>query len=165
MVATALLALLLAAVLAALMFSARSHFKANSYAELEIASRRGLEQFAQDTRQASAITWNSSREVVLVVDTQSITYGFDSTNRVFYREVGLRRRALITGVTDFSLTGYAITGVALPLATTANLADANQMTKQLQISLNASRQSRMVSSSTNTVISGKYILRNKRVTS
>jgi outer membrane receptor for Fe3+-dicitrate len=165
MVATLILGMLLASVLAALMFSARSHFKANSYAELEVASRRGLEQFAQDTRQASAITWNSATQVVLVVDTQSITYGFDSVNRVFYREIGGQRRPLITGVTEFSLTGYAITGATLPVGTTSQRADAGQMTKQLQISLNASRQSRMVASSTNTVISGKYILRNKRVTS
>ena len=46
----------------------------------------------------------------------------------------------------------------------SDLAQAAQVTKQLQISLRASRTTATVATATNTVLSARFILRNKHVT-
>ena len=59
---------------------------------------------------------------------------------------------------------YNVTGSELPLASGANLTAAGSSTKQLQISLEASRQTQTVAVATNLVLSARFILRNKIVT-
>ena len=73
-----------------------------------------------------------------------------------------------TNCTPF-FRGYNINGIefkaieyAAPTAT--QLAAASAGTKQLQISMEASRTSQTVTSATNTVLSARFILRNKVVT-
>ena len=71
---------------------------------------------------------------------------------------------LVTGITNFSFSAYSISGTALPLASAANLTAANGATKQLQISLVAARNSTTAVAATNTVLSARFVLRNKKVT-
>lgn len=151
----------LAGVLSTFLFLGRSGANVANYAEMETEARRGLELFAEDTRQASDLTWNSANEVRLVVNSAAVLYGYDSANQTFYRTTNGATRILIHGVDAFNFKGYMITGAAVDLS---NLTQAGRSTKQLQISLRASRTSRTVTTATNTVLSARFILRNKRIT-
>ena len=142
---------------------------------MEGEARRGLEVFAEDTRMARDINWNSVNSVTLVVPVsggfERITYAFDSGNGQFTRQrVGPATgplRVLITGISAFDFKAYRINASEIDLtglAAAGTLSQADSATKQLQISLNASRSSVTVATATNTVLSARFILRNKRIT-
>lgn len=163
---------ILAAVLSTFVFMARSGVNLTNYSDMESQARKALEIFAEDVRQASAINWTSSTNVTLSVNSASIVYYFDSSdsqNLKFFRRTSTGSTALITKITagTFSFTAYNVNGTPLPLVTSANLTAATTSTKQLQISLEASRSNgedaRQVKAS-NLVLSARYILRNKIVT-
>jgi Tfp pilus assembly protein PilW len=163
MIGASLSAFILAGVLSAFLFLARSGANLQNYASMESEARKSLEQFAQDTRQASGITWNSSTSVTLIVDSANITYAYTSSIGRFTRVTAAPSvtTTLLTGITSFTYSAYDINGTAVSLA---SLADAGKITKQLQISLKAIRTSSTVVGATNTVLSARYILRNKRIT-
>lgn len=166
MVGATLSSFILAGVLSTFLFMGRSGANLRNYSDMEAQSRKALEMFAEDVRQASAITWTSSTQLTINVNTVAITYGYDSATAVFARAIGGTTTNLITGVTagTFSFKSYNVAGTEMPLATAANLTAAGSSTKQLQISLEASRNTQTVTSSTNLVLSARYILRNKIVT-
>lgn len=162
MVSAALAGFILTAVLSSFLFLGRSGANFRNYSDMESQARRALELFAEDVRQASAITWNSAESVTLVVNAANITYAYNSTARSFSRN----GTAIITGITagSFTYKAYKVDGTELPLASAANLTAAGVNTKQLQISLEASRTNQTVVAATNTVLSARFILRNKIVT-
>ncbi len=160
MISATLGGFILTAVLTTFLFLGRSGANVQNYSDMEAQARRALEFFAQDTRQASAITWNSTTSITLTVDGVATNYSFASGT--FSRQItGGPVQNLVTGVLSFSFKAYSITGTEINLA---DLAAAGRSTKQLQISLRASRSSRTVATATNTVLSARFILRNKRVT-
>lgn len=160
MVSSTLAGFILTAVLTTFLFLGRSGMNVQNYNDMESQSRRALELFAQDTRQASSLTWNSAASVTLVVDSSTITW--THAGGVFTRQLGTgTARTMITGITAFEFKAYAITGAEVALG---DLAAAGRQTKQLQISLEAERRTRTVARATNLVLSARYILRNKRVT-
>ena len=73
---------------------------------------------------------------------------------------------LINGVTagTFSFRAFNVAGVEMPVANAGQRTIANASTKQLQLSLQASRFNTTVVAATNTVLSARFILRNKHVT-
>lgn len=163
LIASGLASFILAGVLTTFLFLGRSGANVQNYNDMESQARRALEQFAQDTRQASAITWNSANSVTMNVDAIPVTYTYASGS--FTRTVGANARTLLNGITVFAFKAYKITGVEITgIGSTTTLAAAGQTTKQLQISLQASRLSQTVATATNTVLSARFILRNKRVT-
>ncbi len=162
MVGAALSTFILAGVMSTFLFLGRTGANVANYTEMESQARRGLELFAEDVRQASSVTWNSSTSVTLVVNAAPIVYSFDSTASAFLRQDPGTTRTLLTGITTFQFKGYNINGAEVDLT---DLASAGKITKQLQISLRASRTSQTVASATNTVLSARFILRNKRITS
>lgn len=166
MIGATLAAFILAGVMSTFLFLGRSGANIQNYNDMESQARTALELFAEDTRQASSITWITSEELYLTVNAQAIYYYYDSTNQTFYRKVTSSGtpRALVTGITNFSYQAYSITGASLALSTATELATASKSTKQLQISLEAARSSETVVDATNTVLSARFILRNKRIT-
>ena len=151
---------LMLGVLTTFLFLGRSGANIANYSEMEFQSRKALEMFAEDTRQASSITWNSSTSVTLIVDAQAITWSYAGGS--LSRQTGSATPiTMITGITSFAFTAYDITGAQVALS---DLTAAGKVTKQLQISLQASRISQTVTTATNLVLSARYILRNKRVT-
>lgn len=162
LIGASLSTVILAGVLMTFLFLGRSGANLQNYSDMEAEARRGLELFAQDVRQASGITWNSEVSVTLTVNAVAITYAYDSAQRVFFRNTF----RLINGVTPntFALTGYNLNGVQLNTSTAGNRLLANTATKQLQLSLQATRTNRTVVDATNTVLSARFILRNKHVT-
>lgn len=166
MIGSALASFLLAGILSTFLFMGRAGANLWNYSDMEVQARRSLEIFAEDVRQASAITWNTSTSVTLVVNSTAVGYAYDSATGVFSRQVGSETRQLITGIApgSFVFKSYNLAGAEMPLATSANLSAASSSTKQLQVSLEASRTTRTVTTATNLVLSARYILRNKIVT-
>jgi Tfp pilus assembly protein PilW len=167
LISSGLASFILAGVLTTFLFLGRSGANVQNYNDMEAQARHALEQFAQDTRQASAIAWNSANSVTMIVDGVLITYAYASGN--FTRGVttspATPTRTLLSGITTFSFKAYNITGAEIAgIGTTTTLAAAGTTTKQLQISLQAARRSQTVAAATNTVLSARFILRNKRVT-
>lgn len=161
----------LAGVLSTFVFLGRSGLNIQNYNDMESQARKALEIFAEDVRQASSITWASATSVQLTINTLTTTYSYNSTAKTFVKDAGLTtQRILITGVTSFEFKGYTIIGNPITdFSTAAALTTANRSTKQLQISLEAARyldfasQRRNIAAS-NTVLSARFILRNKIVT-
>lgn len=163
MVGAALSAFILAGVLSTFLFMGRTGANIRNYSDMESQARRALEQFAQDVRQASAVSWTNDTTIVLTVDSASVTYAYSSG--AFTRRTTAGTTTLLSGITTFSFKAYSITGAEITgIGTTTTLASANLNTKQLQISLEAARSSTTVATATNTVLSARFILRNKRVT-
>lgn len=166
MIGATLGAFLLTAVLSTFLFMGRSGANMQNYSDMEAQARKALEIFAEDVRQASAITWNSATELDLTVNSTTVRYLYDSAASTFYRRAASGTTALITGISadTFEFKAYNVAGTELPLTTSAELTAATSSTKQLQISLEASRTNTTVVAATNTVLSARFILRNKVVT-
>lgn len=167
LIASSLTGLVLAGVLSMFLFLGRTGANVANYADMETQARLALERFGQDARQAGGITWNSANSVTLHVNGADIFYTYNSVARTFSRSVGAVTTVLVEGVTDeFSFTGYTIGGtkVEYDLSTAAGRTSASGVTKQLQIYFKASRTDATVARATNTVLSARFILRNKRVT-
>lgn len=167
MIGATLASFVLAGVVSTFLFLGRSGANISNYSEMESEARTGLEYFAQDTRQASDLTWNSATSITLRVNGTNITYSYSSANETFSRTIGSSTTELVEGVSEFTFSGYMITGASVDLSdlsTAAKRDAASDVTKQLQVYLKASRSSVTVTTATNTVLSARYILRNKRVT-
>jgi prepilin-type N-terminal cleavage/methylation domain-containing protein len=171
MIGATISSFVLAAVLTTFLFMGRSGANVQNYNDMEVQARSALEFFAEDTRQASGVVWNSTTSVTLTVITNSITYSFDSTTKKFTRTVVVTAtgtqtssRVLVTGITSFAFSAYNISATNVPISTAAERTAANGTTKQLQISLEAARTNTTVVAATNTVLSARFILRNKKVT-
>jgi prepilin-type N-terminal cleavage/methylation domain-containing protein len=166
MVSATIASFILAAVITTFLFMGRSGANVQHYSDMEGQARKALEVFAQDVRQASAIAWTSNQNVLLKVNGIDIRYSYASG--VFTRTNTSNGVAvnLMTGVSTFEFLAYKISDPVnpLPLVTATDLTNAGKQTKQLQISLEARRQSTTVVAATNTVLSARFILRNKKVT-
>jgi hypothetical protein len=126
--------------------------------------------FAQDTRNATDVRWNSAQSITLTVNGSPVTYAYDATAtsptyRSFYRAAGsdgagTPRTVLVRQVTtDFAFKRYKLEqpGVA------DNTAHNDSETKLLQLTLRATRASVATTGATQSAISARYLLRNKRV--
>lgn len=161
LISAGLAGFILTGVLSVFLFLGRSGANVQNYNDMEAQARRALEFFAQDVRQASSITWNDTNTVTLVVDSAPVIYTYASAAKIFYRRTSTGTTALVSGITAFEFKGFNINGTELSLV---DLAAAGRSTKQLQVSLSAARTSRTAATATNTVLSARFILRNKRVT-
>lgn len=166
LVSVGLSGMVMTAVLGSFLFLGRSGANISNYSEMEDQARNALEYFAEDTRQASAVTWHSATSVTLLVNTTPVTYTYDASATTFTRQIGTGSpTTLLSGITEFSFKAYTITTVPIvDFSTAAARTSANRETKQIQISLTARRKDSTVVAATNTVLSARFILRNKRVT-
>jgi len=169
MISAALSGFLLLAVLTSFLFLGRTGANMQNYTDMEIQARRAIETFAEDVRMAKDATWNSNTSLTLTVVTSSgttdtRTYNYDATAGTFSRTAGTSTRTLVTGIATFSFTAYKINTATIDLTDSSILSTAGGLTKQIQISLRAVRNTRTVADATNSVISARFILRNKRVT-
>jgi prepilin-type N-terminal cleavage/methylation domain-containing protein len=155
---------ILLGVLTTFLFLGRSGANLRNYSDMEAQARKALETFAEDTRQASAVTWNSANSVTLVVNSTNITYAYIPSSGTFTR-TSAATTTLLSGITSFSFLAYSITGTAITdYSTSSARTIANGLTKQIQISLSAARSTTTVSTATNIVLSARYVMRNKHVT-
>ena len=165
MIGAALSSFILAGVLSTFLFLGRSGANVQNYNDMEAQSRKCLELFAEDVRQANAITWASSTSITLAVNSTSVTYAYDGAAKQFVRTDAVGSRTLLTGLNSFAFKAYTITGTEIiDFSSASALANAGSSTKQLQLVLASMRSHTTVVNATNTVLSARFILRNKRVT-
>ena len=173
--AATLSSFVLAGVLSAFLMIGRSGFLASSYSELEAQTRTALEIFGEDVRKSSDLHWNSSQSITLYVTTSTnqsvlVTYAYDAeptsaTYGAFYRMLGdttstQPRRVLIRSVApDFAFQRYKLEQSAV----IDNTAASDLETKQIQVTLRASRTGATAAVANQAALSARYILRNKRV--
>jgi len=170
MVAAGLSTFILAGVLSAFLMLGRSSYAASGYSELEAQSRQALALFGDEARQALDVQWNSAQSITLTLPTATnattlATYAYDSATRTFYRREGAAdssspRRILLCNVAaDFTFRRYKLE----QSTTTDNTATSDLETKQIELSLRASRTGAITVASNQSALSARYILRNKRV--
>jgi Tfp pilus assembly protein PilW len=175
MVAATISVFVLAGVLSAFLMIGRSGMLASSYSEMEAQTRRALEIFGDDVRKATDIRWNSHQSITLSVVTSSsatmlVTYAYDpktigTTAACFYRVLGdanstLPKRILIRNVaSDFAFQRFKLE----QSTTTDNTASSDLETKQIQVTLRATRTGATTVAANQSALSARYILRNKRV--
>lgn len=146
----------------------RSGVNVASYSMSESEIRRAMEEFGQDVRMASDLTWNSSTSVTLTVPSQytsygnRVTYAYDDTTsgtsaRSFYRVPGLPnssapRTIFVRDVSEFAFARFnRLDGPAT----------SNDETKRLQLTMNVRRSGQTVVAATTSAVSASYLLRNK----
>lgn len=175
MVAATISTFVLAGVLSAFLMVGRSGFLASSYSELEAQTRRALEIFGEDVRKSADIHWNSSQSITLYVTTATsalapVTFAYDAdrasaTYGSFYRVAGeatstLPRRVLLRSVApDFAFQRFKLERGG----NTENAAATDLETKQIQVTMRASRTGATTVAANQSALSARYILRNKRV--
>jgi len=165
MIAAFIAAIVLTAVLTTALFIGRSAMNIRNYTDMESQARKMLEYFAEDTRQASSVTWNTSNSLTLVVNTSNITYAYNPTTLTLTRTLTGSPNVTVTNINTFQFIAYTINGTQITdFSTAAARTTAANGTKQVQISLAASRNRQTLTNTTSTVLSARYILRNKKVT-
>lgn len=165
MVSAGIAAFVMAGVMTTFVFLGRSGVTFQNYNDMEAQSRRALELFAQDVRQASTITWNSQTQLTLTVNSVTVAYSYSGGD--FTRQIGGGAiGSIITSITagTFSFRAFNLDGDELPLTTAAERTAANGTTKQLQLSMQSERSRQTLATSTNSVLSARFILRNIFVT-
>lgn len=164
---------LMVAVLSALLFMNRTGLRASAYSELENDLRRGLETFGQEARLAENIRWNSAQSITLTLPADSpetqVTYAYDDTPGsatfgTFYRAAGdaalaANRRVLVRSVDP----AFAFQRFKHEPANGSSAPATNDLeTKQIQVTLRASRTNTATAGATQDAVSARYLLRNKR---
>lgn len=163
MIGATLGSFILLGVLTTFLFLGRSGANLRNYTDMESQARKALELFAEDTRQASSVTWASKDSVTLSVNSVNVTYTYKDGS--FTRTKSSSTTTLLTGITSFSFLAYTINGTLIDkFSTSTERATADHTTKQIQISLSAARNTSTVATATNIVLSARYVLRNKIVT-
>lgn len=174
LIAAAVSSFVLAGVLSSFLLIGRTGYNASSYSELESSTRGGLEIFAQDARQASDVHWNGSQSITLTLPTATnattqVTYAYDTaagspTCGCFYRLAGAAdstatRQVLMRNVAaDFAFRRYKLEQAGVSDNTAAN----DLETKQIQLTLHASRTGVTTVAANHSSVSAAFILRNKK---
>ena len=164
MIGASLGTMILAGVMSTFLMLGRSGANVANYSSMETESRRALEEFSQDLRMASAITWNSPQSITLTVPNNYaltlglVTYSYDSNTKFFSRSPADSNsssgtsRVLIRKVQVFAYTRFD----RLNNPTSADLT-----TKRIQLSMTARANTTTVAGASNIILSASYILRNK----
>ena len=168
MIAASIGSFVLLGVLTTFLLLGRSGVSVVNYTEMDTQTRKGLEEFAQDVRMASAIVWNSSTSVTLTVpenysaQSNQVTYAWDTaldsaSYRCFYRKPGAAgvnapKSIFIRNVTGFIYNRFD--RLNAPATTDA-------ATKRLQVSLTVTSGRSTVVNATDATLSASFILRNK----
>jgi Tfp pilus assembly protein PilW len=168
MIASGIGSTVMIGVLSFFLMMGRSGLSASNYAGMEAQSRRAVDEFAQDVRMASDVTWNSASSVTLTVPDNyaaygnKVTYAFDNsssgaTAKKFYRQPGDSgsgnpRTVMASNVATLTFARFTRTNAA---------ASDNPSTKRLQLTMNL-HTSRQTTVDQNTlIVSASYVLRNK----
>ena len=163
----------LVGVLSTFLMLGRSGASIANYTTMESQTRKALEDFAQDVRMASGITWNSSTSITLTVpdnytsSSNQVTYAWDNTTsssatyHYFYRMPGTpatlplpTRTKYIANVTSLTFHRYDRLNNYSEITTDAS-------TKRVLIEMTVSTANTTVVTATDATISASFVLRNK----
>lgn len=159
---------ILAGVLSAFLMLGRSGVNAANYSMSESEIRRAIEDFSQDIRMASNITWNSAQSITLTVPNNyasngnQVTYAYDSstsgaTAQCFYRKPGdasssAGKTIYVRHVSSCTFSRY--NRLDAPASSDAE-------TKRIQVTLNVRRTGATLVAANTALVSASYTLRNK----
>ena len=112
MVATGVGSIVLAAVLALSLFSARSFAALGNYVDLDIKSRNALDTMSTDIRQAGSLSdYQPNRLIFQTTDRTgnpaTLTYLYDSAMTTLTRTLGVRSTVLLTNCTYLNFGIFA----------------------------------------------------------
>jgi prepilin-type N-terminal cleavage/methylation domain-containing protein len=117
LIATSILAFVLAGVLAAYLFVGRNLTRLINFQHQEVESRRTLRNFTQDLSAASQLTTTTTTSLVLSKPTASgtmtVTYTYNATNSTLKRDDATTSQTLASGLTSFTFNYYNEAGVAV----------------------------------------------------
>ncbi len=158
MVATSLLAIVLAGVLAAYLFVGRNLTRLVNLQQQEVQSRRALRTFTQDVSAAISLSTGTSSQLVLskltTTGTATVTYAYSSTDGTLVRTEAASTRTLVSGLTSLNFTYYTETGVTVSGST--------QSVKSVELSFaSAAGTSTSGTRASYTTVSPRVLLRNK----
>jgi prepilin-type N-terminal cleavage/methylation domain-containing protein len=184
MVVAALSAILLASLIQVYLTLGRSSVNLANYSVLEQHARRGLEIFAVDARGAAGVQWNDpavnqgGKSIILTIPPveandppTEVMYYYDTDSssphyRSFCRRVKSADDAsfgpptvLVGNVGSFGIDRFKTGTFDAAGKATAALNDLE--TKQLQLTLTASRRTQTAANVTNVILSARYVMRNK----
>jgi Tfp pilus assembly protein PilW len=159
---------ILAGVLAAFLMLGRSGMNAAHYSMSEAEIRRAIEDFSQDIRMASNVTWNSAESITLTVPNNyasngnQVTYAYDSstsgaTSKCFYRVPGTAsstagKTIYVRSVSSCSFARFNRLDVA---------ANSDAETKRIQVTLNVRRTGATLVAANTALVSASFTLRNQ----
>ena len=163
---------ILAGVLSAFIMMTRSGQRLYNYNGMELEARRALEEFAQDVRMASNITYNNAASLTLVVPdnylgyTNRVTYYFNSGTTganagCFYRRPGedVVHTATSPNYQILARNVYSCAFNRYDRLGTATTSDAT--TTRIELSLRQRVTSTAGAAATENAVSATYLLRNK----
>ena len=111
MVATGVGSIVLAAVLALFLFSARSFAALGNYVDLDNKSRNALDTMSSDIRQADFLKSYQTNQLVFqttdTTNTLDLTYFYDSGATTLTRTLGVRSTVLLTNCTSLNFGIFA----------------------------------------------------------
>ncbi len=157
MISLGLITLFFAAAISAVDFTGRSALGVLNYTQMNAESRSGLELFSRDARMAVDVTAFSQTSITFLLPgaAGSVTYALDSSANTFVRTptVG-NARILMTRVDELEFERFNL----------LNQPASNHLeTKQIQLQSRMERRVLGRFRTTDSVISARFILRNKRV--
>lgn len=172
LVSSTLSGIILAGVLSAVLMINRSGYLLNNYIEMEKQARNALETFAVDARVTQNITWAraSATDPLTALtltnpDGDSVGYSYDSAAGTLTRTAPDGKvTVLVSGIQSLTFTAYkyAEPGTHTAIDPSVTTIDSLQReTKMVQISLSAVRSRSSLADATNSVVSARYVLRNK----
>lgn len=163
MVSTVLAGIILVAILSAFLFLCRGGLRLSHYNDMETESRKVLQRFGQDVRQAQDASWTTVNTLRLTVDGATVTYGYNTTARRLTRtSANGATTVLASGLSSFQFRAYNINGGELTDAST-DLTEVGGATKMIQVELALSRTSGSQLGAQSEIMSARYVLRNKKV--
>lgn len=153
--------LILTAVLTSFLFFSRTGIAMANYHDAETQSRALLETFGRDVRQAEEVAWPDTTTLRLNVLGNTITYQYDATDETVTRTpAGGMTVVLAADVTHFEFRPYNVEGAPVPF-TAGSLSAAETATKMIQLSLELTKRIPTGSDATTSLVSSRYMLRNK----
>ncbi len=161
-VATSLSLIVMAGVLTAFFLFTRSGISMTHYHDMETETRQLMQRFGVDARQASKATWRGPHEVELTLsgllannDSRVVRYEYDPGAETFSRSIDGLTQVMASGLLSFEFEAYDHNQSPLPLN------GSNGETKMIQIRFGLKRGTTGSPSATQSIVSARYILRNK----
>lgn len=157
LISMALTSLVMAALLSSWGFIARSSLSIVNYTEMNSTGRAGLEVFARDVRMARDIENFSSAGMTLIMDNEDgpkrTYYQYEPATKQLIRRVGGVRAVVFEDVEEIEFARFTV----LRTAATNDLE-----TKLIQLELRMVRNVQKLET-TKKIVSARYIMRNKHV--
>jgi len=160
LIVTTLCGLVLAVSTGSLLFLAKSTQGLGNYQEMNMTSRFALEAFGSDARMTDDVNSVSSSQVSLEVynssgGTDTVVYAYDADEGVFSRTQNGTTKSILEDVQSLSFVFYNLNG-----SETTNLIEIKE------IQLRAEMQRTVLTlDNTNEIISARYMMRNRSVSS